>query len=123
MPPPNELIVRDMYDAINRGDMRAVVAAFAPDAVWHGGDSSITGAEAIGQLVGMMRELSGGTLHIELHDVVASEDHVVALQVTTASRGGKSLADRVVYVFHLRDGRITEAWFSGDPRIQDEFWS
>jgi hypothetical protein len=25
-------------------------------------------------------------------------------------------------VFHVRDGQILEAWFSGDPRVQADFY-
>jgi ketosteroid isomerase-like protein len=60
---------------------------------------------------------------IELHDVLANDEHAVALQVTQAERGGRMLSDRVVYVFHLRNGKIAEAWFNGDPRVQDDFWA
>ena len=118
----HEQVIRRAYAALNRGDLGAFSAEFAPDAVWHGAGASITGAEAIGRLVGQLRELSGGTLQVELHDVLANDEHAVALQITRAERGGRSLADRVVYVFHVRDGKIAEAFFTGDPRVQDEFW-
>jgi hypothetical protein len=44
-------------------------------------------------------------------------------QITRAERKGRRLADRVTCVFHLDRGKITEAWFNGDPRVQDEFWA
>lgn len=112
-----------MYAAINDRDMDTLVAQFADDAVWHGGEAQIRGKEAIAQLVGELIEASGGTLHIDLHDLLANDQHVVALQTTTAERKGHYLADRVVYVFHVENGKIAEAWFSGDPQVQDEFWS
>ena len=112
-----------MYGAINAGDVDAFVAEFTSDAIWHGGGADITGPQALGTLIEQLREASAGTLQVELHDVLANDDHAVALQITRAEREGRSLADRVIYVFHLRDGRISEAWFNGDPRVQDEFWS
>ncbi|HSL97069.1 MAG TPA: nuclear transport factor 2 family protein [Candidatus Deferrimicrobiaceae bacterium] len=118
----HEVVVRRLYEAINRGDSAAVAAAFTPDAVWHGGGRSVEGADAIAGLVNTLHEASGGTLRVELHDVLANDEHGVALQVTRAERDGRLLEDRVVYVFHLRRGLITEAWFSGDPRVQDAFW-
>jgi uncharacterized protein (TIGR02246 family) len=120
---PDEEAVRRAYDAMNRRDVDGFVAVFADDAVWHGSGMEIRGNQAIGELVGKLMEASGDTLHIELHDVLVSENHVVALQVTTAERKGRRLADRVVYIFHMENGKIAEAWFNGDPRIQDEFWS
>ncbi|HEX2026719.1 MAG TPA: nuclear transport factor 2 family protein [Nitriliruptorales bacterium] len=96
---------------------------FAPDAVWHGAGAHVAGREAIVALVRQLVHASGGTLEIELHDVLANDRHTVALQVTRAERHGRRLEDRVVDVYHVRDGKITDAWFSGDPRIQDDFWS
>ena len=119
---PNEQVVRRAYEAINAGDIAAFAAEFTDDAVWHGAEAQITGAQAISALVTQLREASGGTLHIELHDVIANDEHAVAVQITRAERDGRSLSDRVVYVFHLRDGKIAEAWFTGDPRVQDAFW-
>ena len=120
---PDADVVRGAYEALNRGDIASFMDAFAEDAVWHGAGQSIQGRERIGGLVAGMRELAEGTLRIDLHDVVATDEHVVVLQVTRATRAGRTLADRVVYVYHLEDGGITEAFFSGDPRVQDEFWS
>lgn len=119
---PNEETIRRAYAAINSGDLGAFASEFSDDAIWHGSEARVVGADAIAQLVGQLREASGGTLRVELHDVLANDDHAVALQTTRAERKGQSLVDRVVYVFHLREGRITEAWFSGDPSVQDSFW-
>jgi ketosteroid isomerase-like protein len=119
---PNDQVIRRAYAAINRGDLAAFSAQFTEDAIWHGSGAQIIGAEAIADLVAKLREASGGTLRIELHDVLANDDHAVALQMTRAERNGRSLVDRVVYVFHLRDDKIAEAWFNGDPRVQDDFW-
>ena len=120
---PDAEIVRGAYEALNRGDVEAFMDAFAEDAVWHGAGQSLQGRERIGALVAGMREAAGGTLRIDLHDVLATDDHVVVLQVTRAERAGRTLSDRVAYVYHLEGGKITEAFFTGDPRVQDEFWS
>jgi ketosteroid isomerase-like protein len=123
MPHPNEEVVRRAYAAINRRDIDAFVAAFAENAVWHGSGQSIVGSKPIGALVGQLIDASGGSLQIDLHDVLANDEHVVVLQTTRAERQGRRLEDNVVYVFHVVEGKIAEAWFSGDPRVQDEFWS
>jgi ketosteroid isomerase-like protein len=116
-------IVRRSYAALNAGDLNGFLEEFAEDIVWHGSGTEVRGREAVGAMVGELVRAAGGTLHIDLHDVLASDAHVVALQVTRAERAGQRLADRVVYVFHVRDGKVAEAWFTGDPRIQEEFWS
>ena len=120
---PDAEIVRGAYEALNRGDIEGFIDAFAEDGVWHGGGQSIEGRERIGALVTGLLEAAEGTLRIELHDVLATDDHVVVLQVTRAERAGRSLADRVAYVYHLEGGKIIEAFFSGDPSVQAAFWS
>lgn len=120
---PHEEVVRRMYGAINERDMQAFAGAFSEGAVWHGAGRSIEGRDAIWALVSELINASRGTLEIDLHDVLANDQHVVALQVTRAERPERRLENAVVYVFHVIDGQITEAWFNGDPRPQDEFWS
>ncbi|MGH8928635.1 MAG: nuclear transport factor 2 family protein, partial [Acidimicrobiia bacterium] len=69
-------------------------------------------------------EMSEGTLKVELHDVLANDDHGVGLIRFTATRGGKSLADNAVQVFHVRGGKATEVWsHAGDAAAVDQFWS
>jgi ketosteroid isomerase-like protein len=66
----------------------------------------------------------GGTLRVELHDVVANDQHTVALFTVRAERAGKKLADNTVLESHIRDGKMTEAWiYQTDLYAVDEFWS
>jgi ketosteroid isomerase-like protein len=123
MPHPNEETVRRAYAAINARNVEGFIDEFADDAVWHGSGTEVRGKEAIGGIVSGLIEASGGTLDIELHDVLTNDELVAVLQITRAERKGRRLADRVIYVFHLDNGKITQAWFNGDPRVQDEFWS
>ena len=75
-------------------------------------------------MFGWLAHLSGGTHRIELHDVIGNDDHVVALHTTRAERAGKQLEISVVQVFHVRDGKVTEAWtHHGDLYTMDEFWA
>jgi ketosteroid isomerase-like protein len=66
-------------------------------------------------------ELTEGSLHLDLHAVLADDEHGVALVVDTASRGGKSVTIDEAHVFHLRDGHVTEFWdASTDQAAFDE---
>jgi uncharacterized protein len=102
---------------------------FAPDIRWHfpgrspfGGD--FHGLEEVMGWLGRSFEASGGTLSIELHDVLASDDHVVALSTTRAQRAGKSLEDNTVQIFHITDGKAAEVWSNpSDLYAVDDFWS
>jgi ketosteroid isomerase-like protein len=51
-----------------------------------------------------------GSLKLDLHDVIANEEHVVGLHSTSAQRAGKSFETTEAIVFHIRDGRVSEAW-------------
>jgi uncharacterized protein len=121
--------VRQGYAAFSRGDLDALRRVFfAPDVIWHyAGKSQLAGHyhgvdEVIGWL-GRSFELSGGTLTVELHDVVGNDEHVVALVTVRAARNGKHLFDQGVQVFHLDGGKATQAWLlPGDLYTNDEFW-
>jgi len=127
---PNEDLVRRGYAAFASGDMATLDALFADDIVWHvGGRGALSGdyagkAAVLGYF-GQLGQETGGTFRIEIHDVLANDEHAVALTTASAERQGKSLPESPgVQVFHVRDGRVTESWFhSGDQYASDEFFS
>ena len=122
-------IIRDGYESFSKGDIPAVVAVWAEDIAWHipgrnplAGD--YVGTEAVLGFFAQLQERSGGSFGLELHDVLASDDHVVALVTETGHRGDKSLNENAVHVWHLRDGKATEFWaVAYDAYAEDEFWA
>jgi hypothetical protein len=67
---------------------------------------------------------SGGTIRIDLHDVIGNNGHVVALTTVRAEREGRTLQDNTVQVFHIRDGTATEVWtHPAGLCATGEFWS
>jgi uncharacterized protein len=108
------------------GTMRSLVAE---DTVWHipgrgplAGDHY--GRDAVFEMFGRLVQESEGTFTQELHDVLASEDHAVALAHATASRGVHSYDGQDAWVFHLRSGEISEAWWRPENLYAaDEFWT
>ncbi len=119
---PNVELARNAYEALNRYDVEGFLSAFAADAVLHGADGALAGKESIRQVIEQLIELSERSLVIEVHDIIANDDHTVVLQTTTAQVGDRRLEDRVVYVFHMEDGLIRDAFFVGDPTVQTEFY-
>lgn len=125
---PNEDLLRGGYEAFGRGDIDAVAGLMADDIVWHvAGRSQLaghyTGKDAVRGWLMKNLELSGGTLRVEPHDILADDDHGVALLRITAEREGRSLDDRTVQVFHLEGQKLAEAWLHpGDLHATDEFW-
>src|SRR5579884_714440 len=112
---PHAALVRTGYEAFAKGDMDTVNEFFADDVVWHeGGRNLFTGDHAgkdqVFALFGKMMELSDGTFTVALHDVVANDDHTVALVNTSMTRKGRSISDTEVHVIHVRDGKVAEVW-------------
>ena len=125
----NEELVRSGYEAFQKADMEAVRALFADDIVWHvGGRSPLAGDyrgpdEVLGFL-GRTMEMTGGSFSLEIHDLLANDEHGIALVLARGQRDGKTLDDRQVHVLHLRGGKVTEFWgHPGDQYALDEFWS
>lgn len=125
----NAGIIRKAYGDFARGDIPAVFAAFDPAITWHVPGQSplsgtITGHGAIGQFFQRTMELSGGAFGIDVHNVLADGDVVVALVTVKAQRNGASAAFPEVHVWRLRDGRVTEfREYQGDEHREDRFWS
>ncbi len=68
--------------------------------------------------------LSGGTIQIELHDVLANDQHAVALLRATGTRGEKQYNSPEIDIYHISEGKVTEFWsFAEDQGATDEFWS
>jgi len=112
---PNADLVRRGYDAFSKGDLQTLREVFDPDVVWHApGRNQLAGdhqgVEAVLGFFGRTMELTGGAFRVELHDVVANDEHAVGLHTVHAERGGRVLEDRNTLVFHVRDGRATEVW-------------
>jgi uncharacterized protein len=128
---PNEDVVREGFAAFGRGDMDALRNKFLADNVrWHlpgrnplSGDYE--GPEQVMQYFARILELTGGTLSIDLHDVLANDNHAVALYTIGGDRAGKQrLNDNQVLIFHLRDGKASEVWTQPtDQYATDEFFS
>jgi ketosteroid isomerase-like protein len=125
---PNEDLVRKGYAAFLGGDTATLSDLFADDIVWHSpGRNQLAGdfrgKEAVLGNFQRTFELTGGNINLEIHDVVANDDHVVVLVHTSAQKDGRKLEDDGIQLFHVTDGKVTEQWlYPGDPYASDEFW-
>jgi uncharacterized protein len=119
---PNAALVRQALEAFDRGDIQAMADLIADDVVWHQiGAETVRGKEALAA------SLPGGdvdwNITANVHDVVANDEHAIALVDATATRGDRTLEYRTAEIMHIRDGKLTERWaFSDDTqRITDFF--
>jgi ketosteroid isomerase-like protein len=125
---PNEDLVRSGYDAFATGDIATLGELFADDIVWHAAGrnqlaGTYRGKEEVFGSFQKVAELSGGTFKLDIHAILADDDHVVALTHATAEREGATLDDNTIQVFHIKGGKVTEQWLHpGDAYATDEFW-
>jgi uncharacterized protein len=117
-------VVQAALDAFNRGDEQAAAALMADDIEWHeiGRADPIVGKEALAA------RFAGGLptwkITVELHDIVANDDHAVALLTAHATMDGRSLTYRTAEIYHVRDGKISARWaFSDDTTAINEFFA
>ena len=126
---PNADRIRDAYDAQAQGDWQRVHASFTDDIVFHvagknrfSGD--FRGKEEVFDFFKRRNDETGSKVDIEVHSVVADDEHAVALLTLRASREGRNAEWRSAGIYHMRDGKIAEAWgFNEDQSAVDEFWS
>ena len=121
--------VRDGYEAFAKGDLATLREFFADDIVWHvPGDTPISGDykgfdEVMG-FFGRVIQETNGTLRNDVHDLLANDEHAVALIEVSAQRGDKTLKARSAHVMHIKEGKVTEFWnFTEDSKVFTEFWS
>ena len=123
---PNVERVRRGYQAFTTGDIASLSELIDQDAVWHNvGRNELSGdykgQEEIFGMFGRLAQATEGTLDIEIHDILANDEHAVALITTRFSRQGRSYEAPEAHVFHVRDGKVTEFWgLSTDQYLEDE---
>ena len=124
---PNVVLVRESFEAMDRGDLAWLEEHMSDDIVWHvGGNSSaagtMSGKDAVLQ---MMSPALADAMKADVHDVVGGDDHVVVLgkAVVTGPSSGKSVEYNYVNVFHVADGKVTEAWGMAENDAEvDPIW-
>jgi uncharacterized protein len=113
---PNEVFVRELYAAMDRGDGRALAKALLPDTRWviaGGGALAGThvGPDAIFTFWRRMAEETGGGLRLAVRDVLANDDRAVALVDVTGVRGDRTFTSSQVVVFEIDGRQVREARF------------
>lgn len=111
----NEDAIRRAFSALAAGDLETLSSFLAPDITWHtpgrhalAGDHR--GRDRVIGFLTRVNEMTGGTFRLEIHDVLANDEHAVVLSRIHGERGGRAVDDNHVQVFHMRDGLITEFW-------------
>ncbi len=126
---PNVDLFRRAYAAFTAGDFDALAEVFDEKTIWHNPGRNLLAGDYTGrdETFGLFQkefELSGGTYAPTIHDIMASDEHVVALMHVNSEREGRKLDMDYVLVFHVKDAKFTEGWdLWADQHAYDEFWS
>ena len=111
----NRKIVQAFYDAGNRGDMDTCFALIADDIVWTNiGKTSLSGRfegkQALReQLLGPLFASLKAGINMQVHNLVAEGDYVVAQTSGTAETlDGRPYNNTYCWIIRLRDGQFAE---------------
>jgi uncharacterized protein len=113
---PNATIVREGFEAFQKGDMAWMDEHLADDVVWHvGGNSKWSGAyegkAKVLEFFGRQAQALGEPPSVDIHDIVGNDDHVVVLGTAKATgQDGSSAEWKYAQIFHMKDGITTEVW-------------
>lgn len=117
---------RKAYADFDAANVEAVMGVIADDVVWHiGGQSRYSGdyrgKQAVLEFFGRLMQ-DGLVQKHEIHDILASEDHVVVLANVTATYKGQTIVGQAVDVHHENEaGQTTEFWrIAADQKAFDE---
>jgi ketosteroid isomerase-like protein len=125
---PNTDVLRQLDEAMTRGDMETYFGLHTDDVVMHVGGSSrlrgdYRGNAELQAVFGRFMEASG-EYSFETHAYLADDEHGVVMQRGTMKRDGKTFATDEVFVIHFREGRISEMWYVPlDQAGVDAWWA
>ncbi len=127
---PNAGRIRALFAAFKDADLATIQETIPEDAVWHfpGRSGKLAGSHrgraAILQFLMSVPQLTDGSFHLELEDVLANDATAVALFRGRGSRNGKTLDNPTCLRMRIVDGRVVEVWeFVWDLFAVDDFWS
>ncbi len=120
---PNAARYRQVAAAMDAGDMATLADGIADDIEWWeiGASEPVRGKQA---LMERMQALSDYNISGDLHDVVANDDHLIALLNVTAAKADETLNYRTAEIYHVNaDGLVTHRWaFSDDTQAIIDFF-
>jgi len=126
---PNAELIRNHVAALSRGDVATAMRDYSENFVlYYPGRNPLSGTyrgkPALLAFFEKVMKITGGTFHVEVHDILANDEHAVLLGRLHARHDDKTLAWDAIDVYHIQNGSITEHWVhEADQASVDEFWS
>ena len=121
---PNAAMYRRLIAAMTDEDMDAIGEMVSDDIVYHtiGSTEPLRGREAVLASFSGLDD-AGFEFEIELHDVVANDDHTIALVTARVAKGDDRIEYRTAEILHAENGKFTERWaFSDDTERITRFF-
>lgn len=112
---PHAEVLRRADEAMIRGDIEEFFSYYTADVVVHAAGNNrlagdYKGLDQLQDVFGRFMEAMG-EYTFENHAYLADDEHGVILQRGRAARDGETQAFNEVFVFHFRDGKISEMWY------------
>jgi uncharacterized protein len=124
----NVELARKGYSAFNKADLQTAMSTIADDIVWHvGGNGPFAGdykgKDAVLDFFMRLGQLTEGSYKANIHDIVANDEHTIAIGTTTATRKGKTRESKFVDVIHPSpEGKAKEYWHFVEDQAADDAW-
>ena len=125
---PNVETLREGYALFNKGEMAAAMESWSDDIVWHTpGNNPLSGdyrgKQEVAGFFAKMQGMGLTSMNLEVHDILANDEHAVAMIEVNVDRGDRHYEGKAVHVWHLQDGKATEFWnMIADQAAADAFW-
>ena len=125
----NRTTVRSIYDAFAAGDYSRALGLCDPKVTFQiAGKSPLAGkydaTNFVSGLVTKWKELSGGQYKLEVHDVMASDRHAVALTSVKFEKHGATVEYRSAQVWRIENGKPVALYeYLRDTYQFDAIWS
>ena len=127
---PNAKIIHGLIDAFLTGDFERFMDGFADDAVFRvAGDNIVSGTyrgtQELRDYFIRLGQVTGGSMRIDVDEVLAGDHHAVMFIHVTTDRKGMHLEAECAEAFRINDaGKITESWFLyEDQKAYDAFYA
>lgn len=126
---PNAALLTKMYQDFNEGNFQGMLDACSDDFTFElKGKSPLAGkytkATFITGFAQKLNELSGGTYKMEIHDIIASDQHGLVLCTVKVTTHGKAVELRTVHVWRMPNGKPVAAYeYPRDLYQLDSVWS
>jgi len=122
---PHERIARAqaLYAALNAGDLDTASEYLSDDLVFHSpvfpqpvGKDALRAATQ--RIVDATDEYT-----LDIHDILANDEHIVAVFTVRGRRGERVLNEPGVHVIHMDDaGKVAELWAVTNPKPHLALW-